>query len=151
MIGAHFIFGVSESEYEAQANRNLVTMVQIESREGLENVEQIAAVPGIDVLFVGECSVLWSSIGQHSLTGPFDLAKSLGVEFGGKEHEDAIAHILKAAKKAGTKTSIFCSSGEAAARRLAQGFDSATVGQDNEMLAYEAGRQLRAALGADSK
>lgn len=54
------IFGVSESDYEQQANSNLVTMVQIESREGLQNVEEIAAVPGIDVLFVGERSNAYS-------------------------------------------------------------------------------------------
>ena len=56
-ICAHMIFGVSESDYEQQANDNLMTMVQIESREGLQNVEEIAAVPGIAVLFVGGCSV----------------------------------------------------------------------------------------------
>ena len=70
---------------------------------------------------------------------------------GGKEHEEAIAHILEVAHKAGKKASIFSSNGEAAGRRLAQGFDSATVGQDNEMLAVEAARQLQIALETSAK
>lgn len=50
----HHIFGVTEGEYEAQCNDNLLVIVQIESKSGVENVEQIAAVPGVDVLFVGK-------------------------------------------------------------------------------------------------
>jgi 4-hydroxy-2-oxoheptanedioate aldolase len=40
-------------EYMTNANDNLLTIVQIETKEAFENVEAIAAVPGIDVLFVG--------------------------------------------------------------------------------------------------
>jgi len=42
--------------------------------------------------------------------GPFDLAVSMGVEFGGPEHEAAIAKILAACKKAGKVAAIFCQS-----------------------------------------
>lgn len=41
------------TEYLQQANDALVTMVQIETREALESVDEIAAVEGIDVLFIG--------------------------------------------------------------------------------------------------
>lgn len=50
----HHIFGVAEGDYEVQCNDNLLVIVQIESKSGVENVEEIAAVPGVDVLFVGE-------------------------------------------------------------------------------------------------
>jgi len=50
----------SFTEYLQQANDNLLTIVQIETKEALASVEQIAEVPGIDVLFIG----------------PFDLGKS---------------------------------------------------------------------------
>lgn len=40
--------------------------------------------------------------------GPFDLAKQMGVERGGEEHEAAIARILKAAKGAGKTAAFFC-------------------------------------------
>lgn len=46
--------GVSSSaEYLQQANDALLTIVQIETKEALANVEEIAAVDGIDVLFIG--------------------------------------------------------------------------------------------------
>lgn len=67
-------------------------MVQIESRSGVENVEKIAAVDGIDVLLIG----------------PFDLSKQMGVTRGGEEHEAAIQRIKKAAHAAGKKAAIFC-------------------------------------------
>lgn len=40
--------------------------------------------------------------------GPFDLAKQLGVERKGPEHEAAIQRILKAAHSAGKTAAIFC-------------------------------------------
>lgn len=43
-----FEFGLSTpSEYVAQANESILTMVQIESAEGLENVDEICQVDGI--------------------------------------------------------------------------------------------------------
>lgn len=42
--------------------------------------------------------------------GPFDLAKSMDVEFGGDKHQAAVARVLKATKVAGKVASIFCAS-----------------------------------------
>lgn len=39
-------FGVSASDYETQCNEYLLTILQIESREGLDNIDEIAAVEG---------------------------------------------------------------------------------------------------------
>lgn len=41
------------TEYLQQANDTLVTMVQIETQEALDAVDEIAAVDGVDVLFIG--------------------------------------------------------------------------------------------------
>lgn len=43
----------SFTEYLQQANDALLTMVQIETKEALNEVEEIAAVKGVDVLFIG--------------------------------------------------------------------------------------------------
>ena len=51
------------AEYMARANAETVVGVQIERVEALEEVERIAAVPGLDFLFVG----------------PADLSQSLGI------------------------------------------------------------------------
>jgi len=42
------------SQYDDGADKALVVVVQIESRPGVENVEKIAQVEGVDVLFIGE-------------------------------------------------------------------------------------------------
>lgn len=43
----------SFTEYLQQANDALLTMVQIETKDALDAVEEIAAVDGVDVLFIG--------------------------------------------------------------------------------------------------
>ncbi|KAK2467207.1 hypothetical protein APHAL10511_000756 [Amanita phalloides] len=50
---AHGTWGLKMSEYLETANQHVVVVVQIETREGVENVEKIAAVEGIDALFIG--------------------------------------------------------------------------------------------------
>lgn len=60
----------------------------------VENVEKIAAVPGIAVLFIG----------------PFDLSKQMGVVRGSDEHEADIERILAAAHACEKKAAIFVSS-----------------------------------------
>ncbi|KAJ5723181.1 hypothetical protein N7488_001216 [Penicillium malachiteum] len=99
------------SQYDDGANDGITVAVQIESRPGVENVEKIAAVPGIDVLFIG----------------PFDLAKQMGVTRCGEEHEAAIQRILTAAHASGKKAAIFCTDGNDARARAEQGFDMISV------------------------
>lgn len=53
--------------------------------------------------------VVWG-LSDSLFVGPFDLAKSMDVEFGGDAHQAAIARILKATKAAGKIASIFCAS-----------------------------------------
>lgn len=60
MYSPHAFPGVAPGEqYDANANKNLLVIVQLESRSGVENVEKIAAVDGVDVLFIGACSRLF--------------------------------------------------------------------------------------------
>ncbi len=70
----------------ADANEHTTCAVMIESATALANVDEIAAVPGIDMLFVG----------------PFDLTLTLGssidVELDDTSDESAISRILRAAE-----------------------------------------------------
>ena len=46
-------WGLAELEYPANYRENLLLAVIVETRRGFENVEQIAAVEGIDMIFLG--------------------------------------------------------------------------------------------------
>ena len=46
-------FGEKIDDYFSKANRNLLTVIQIETKESIENIDQIASIDGVDVLFIG--------------------------------------------------------------------------------------------------
>lgn len=75
------------AEYFRKANAETFVAIQIENAEAVAEVEQIAALPGVDVLFVG----------------PADLSQSMGIP-GEWEHPrlwEAIERVAKASKAAG--------------------------------------------------
>ncbi|KAI9172044.1 Cysteine and histidine-rich domain-containing protein [Paramyrothecium foliicola] len=123
------------TEYLQQANDALLTMVQIETQEALEAVDEIAAVDGIDVLFIG----------------PFDLGNNIGYPIlngaVAPELKDAIKKILTAARKAGKKCGIYASSGEQAREFKEQGFDMMNVATDHTILEHVVNQQLSIAQG----
>jgi len=53
--GRNVGWGISTglAEYIEDANRGVVCVIQIETRESVSNVESIAAIPGVDCLFIG--------------------------------------------------------------------------------------------------
>ncbi|KAF5383123.1 hypothetical protein D9615_004811 [Tricholomella constricta] len=130
----HGNWGVSVPEYLATANDDISVMVQIENQEAVQNVEEIAAVDGIDVLFIG----------------PYDLSISLGYPTPNPDpHPDVekvIQKILQAAHGAGKKCAIYCSSGEQAATRAAQGFDMINVTSDMGAMAQAIAANISAAI-----
>ncbi|KAL2067393.1 hypothetical protein VTL71DRAFT_1818 [Oculimacula yallundae] len=115
---SRFSPSLGSTDYLQQANDAILVMVQIETAEALENVDAIAAVPGIDVLFVG----------------PFDLGNNIGRPIvGGVMHEElheAIRKTLDACRKAGKKAGIFCTSGEQSRGYAEMGFDMISVATD---------------------
>ncbi|KAL5358075.1 Phosphoenolpyruvate/pyruvate domain-containing protein [Aspergillus floccosus] len=110
-----FGFDLTANQYLEQANANILLSVQVETQEALDNVDAIAAVDGIDLLFVG----------------PFDLGNSIGfpVQNGviGPELEQAIHRIMVAAHKAKKKAGIYCSNGKQAKHYVEAGFDFVNV------------------------
>ena len=123
-------FGLN-TEYLAQAHENTCLVVQIESRAGLASIDAIAAVPGVDALFIG----------------PADLAGSLG-HLGDPRHpevQQAIADALARIRAAGKAAGIFALSPEDAQSRIAQGFRFLSIGTDIGLLANGA-RALRRQL-----
>jgi 4-hydroxy-2-oxoheptanedioate aldolase len=104
--------------YLQQANSSLVTIVQIETKEALQNVDEIASIDGVDVLLIG----------------PFDLGNNIGHPIlDGTMHaelESAIESIHEAAKKHGKRTGIYCTSGEQGKLFADKGFNMISVAAD---------------------
>ncbi|KAJ9623794.1 hypothetical protein H2204_011086 [Knufia peltigerae] len=61
--------GLSTPEYMKSANETILTMVQIETRSGVENVDDIAAVPGVDLVFVGPNDLAQAVLGYVPARG----------------------------------------------------------------------------------
>ena len=125
-------------DYLAHANDEIVVLAMIETAEGLANVADIAATPGLDGFYVG----------------PNDLALALGkppvVESDDAGIIEAIARIRAAAATHGLIAGIFCSSGRAAAVRRAEGFDLVTPGNDAATLRQAFGDAVRIVRAAAS-
>jgi 4-hydroxy-2-oxoheptanedioate aldolase len=120
----------------ADSNEATVVLAMIETPQGLENVEAIAATPGIDGLYIGP-SDLRIAVGGATSSDP-------AVD---KAFESAVERILAAAQAAGIAAGFHTPSGEVAAKRLAQGFTLATVSSDLIHLEQAATAHLKAARG----
>ncbi|RDA93092.1 hypothetical protein CP533_4113 [Ophiocordyceps camponoti-saundersi (nom. inval.)] len=127
----------SFTEYLEQANGALLTMVQIETREALDAVDEIAAVQGIDLLFIGPFD-LGNNIGHPILQG--EVAPELTA---------AIAKILAACRKAGKKCGIYSTDGEQAREFGKQGFDMISVATDYTALDFVLRQQMCVARGEE--
>lgn len=75
----------NQKDYRAWANRETFLMVQIETPEGLNNVEEIAAIPGVDAIFMG----------------PGDISLRLETAFGEPKFIATQKRIAQAASKYG--------------------------------------------------
>jgi 4-hydroxy-2-oxoheptanedioate aldolase len=104
--------------YLREANQSTVTIAMIETREALANVDSIAAVEGIDVLFVGP-SDLSITMSEGAVLDPHS-----------KEVEAGLDKLLAAAKKAGKVAGLYCANATRAAAVAKRGFGFLPVGSD---------------------
>jgi len=113
-------YGVDTEQYLKNYRKDFMLMVQIESREGMEQAEQIAAVQGVDWVFIG----------------PSDLAGSLGhcAQTQHKETRAAIRQICKSVRKVGKPLSTLTHAGRTTRQLFVDGFDLVFSGSDMGML-----------------
>ncbi len=90
------------------ANSQTLLIAQIETATGVRNVNEIAAVEGIDVLWIGH----------------FDLSNSLGIpgQFDHRKFEEAVAQVLNACQKHQKAAGFLASDVAGGKRLLDQGF-----------------------------
>jgi 2-dehydro-3-deoxyglucarate aldolase len=115
-------------EYFERIDDNITVIVQIESRAGVDAADAIAAVDGVDALFIG----------------PSDLSASLG-HFGNPQHPEvqaAMQHVLATAQARGKPVGILTGVEKDARRYLELGMSLVAVGMDVVLL-RNASRELR--------
>lgn len=121
--------------YVGSANSRVSVIPMIETVEALAAVEEIAAIPGVDALFVG----------------PFDLSFSLGLPPGDNDgkpaFDDAITRINAAARTNAITTAVL-STAALAPLRARQGFQMISVLTDSQGLAAAAHHSLSTARKA---
>jgi 4-hydroxy-2-oxoheptanedioate aldolase len=126
------------ADYFAHANREIVALAMIETRDGVANAEEILAVPGIDGIYIG----------------PNDLALALGAKPGSDMTDsrvvETIARLLQLARAAGKFAGIFCGSAQAAAARRGQGFHLVTLPHEASLLTQAAKAAIATALGGET-
>jgi 2-dehydro-3-deoxyglucarate aldolase/4-hydroxy-2-oxoheptanedioate aldolase len=100
----------------AHIDEETIVLAQIETAKGVEVVEEIAEVDGIDLLWIGH----------------FDLTTSLGIpgEFTNPLYEQALERVLAAGRATGTPVGILAGNASEAASHVARGFGAVAVGLD---------------------
>lgn len=118
--------------YAKEANGQVACIAMIETQQGLDNLDEIVATPGLDAVYIG----------------PSDLALALGLPAVGDtdqaEHAEAVARILAACQKAGIGAGIHTSSLQYTRRYLAAGFNLVTLGSDAGFMMRAAAEDLAA-------
>jgi 2-dehydro-3-deoxyglucarate aldolase/4-hydroxy-2-oxoheptanedioate aldolase len=125
-------FGLDPAALD-RSDDEVLGIVQVETAGALEAVETIAALDGVDVLFVG----------------PRDLSLALGVpgDLTAPVYTDALERVLAAAKQHGKAAGLLVSDGRAARTMAEGGWQFLAVGSDTTLLASAVASQLRAASG----
>jgi 2-keto-3-deoxy-L-rhamnonate aldolase RhmA len=123
-------WGEDFAAYAAAANEEIAVVVMIESRQGVENIDSILAVDGVDGVFIG----------------PYDLSGSYGVP-GETRHEQVLAgcqRVLGACKAAGKTAGLHVVIPDPAAveQAVRDGYRFVGLGVDSVFLAGAARRAL---------
>lgn len=131
-------FGATAGDYYAQANDNILVVLQTESPRGVENAEAIYSLPGVDAIFIGPNDLRFQ---MRAPDGTFPTAE---------EHEAAVQKVIAAGKKTGCATGIHAMDPQNALLRAEQGMRFIAVGSDLRMMSLKAEETL-AVLRPDAK
>lgn len=113
-------YGSQNPHYYKESAGQICNIVQIETLEAVDNIEKIAAVEGIDALFIG----------------PSDLSASMG-HIGNAEHPEVREKMAEAFKRIGAtgKASGFLNANPDTCKwALSQGCNFIAVGSDIQMI-----------------
>ncbi len=129
------LIGAKPVDYFRTANGYTLTFAMIETREALDRIDAILAVPGIDAIFIGPSDL---SIG---------LSNGAALDPNGADVNAAIDHAVARTRAAGRHAGIYAPSGERAKDFAARGYDLVAIASDIGFLRAGAAAMLAAAGG----
>ena len=110
------------ADYHAKANDIVVAFGMIETREAMENLDEIMSVKGLDAIYIG----------------PSDLSISHGYPPGGDKPDEwmmtALKKVLDGCKRHKVQPGIHCGAPSYAKKMIEMGFTFVTVGGDNRFM-----------------
>ena len=120
------IFLYAGFDYVEHANKEILKIAQIETKEALDKLEEIMTTPGLDGIYIG----------------PADLSLAIGAEpsfdIEGPPALPIIENILKQAKKNKIIAGIHNTSPEYAVKMINKGFQLVTIGSDQRYMSVGA-------------
>ncbi len=113
-------YGPDYEQYVREVNNNIVVAVQIESQRGVDNASAIAAVDGVDILFIG----------------PLDLSIDLGTEAERPrgEFRKAVITVAEAARQHGKTLGVLVRNLEQARDYYELGYTFIALGSDRGLI-----------------
>lgn len=121
--------------YAQEANDQIACIAMIETKEGIEKLEEIVSTPGLCGIYIG----------------PADLALAMGLPVSGDqpqaEHLDMVKHIQSVCLKHKVPLGIHTSSLEYTQKYLALGLNFVTMGTESGHMMKNAARELAQARG----
>ena len=118
-------------DYVANANRTIVAMAMIETRSGLDNLDEILSVPGLDAIYVGPAD-LSLAFGCEPRPDPTDAAVVKAIE-----------EIAVRARKKKVVPGIHTGSPAGAQRMIERGFRFVTIASDVRLMVAKASEVLQ--------
>ena len=112
------IASINDNNYFSNSNKEILSIAMIETKESVQNLEEILTIDNLDMVYVG----------------PYDLSISYGYTpnkvFEQKTMLNTYDLILNKASKFGKKTAIHCAGGKTAKFFLNKGFTLVTIDTD---------------------
>ncbi|WP_422135086.1 HpcH/HpaI aldolase family protein [Endozoicomonas sp. ALD040] len=128
-LAPHLGFGVNRPQYLSAANQEILVGIQIETKESIDNLDEILDVPGVDLFFIG----------------PNDLHMSLGLpaRFWSDEPTfvSATEKVIKGCKKRNIPVGTLCREASQVKERMQDGLTFLGMGSDAHFMLTFAGQQ----------
>lgn len=118
------------ADYPQHANRSVVALAMIETRQAVAELDAILGTPGLDGIYIGP-SDLGLSLGCEARLDPVDPTVV-----------ETIRIILEKARQRGLHAGLHCATTAYARQAIAWGFDMVTTGTDNVLLNQSAKRAV---------